>query len=74
MTTEDIAEGRIYRFEPVLADRTDPNFKDVAPGTLVRIIPESILGLAVPPPGLYYIELLNGKSLGVCSEKSVKAG
>ena len=69
-----IREGCVYTFDPVVADSTDPNFKDVAPGTLVRIIPESILGLAVPPPGLYYIELLNGKSLGMCSEKSLKAG
>ncbi len=35
--TKRVRVGSIYRFEPVLLDRTDPPY-DVLPGDLVRVV------------------------------------
>jgi hypothetical protein len=65
--------GCLYKFVPVLMDRCDARTAHIKPGTIVRVVPASGLGVSGRLPSRFaYIEHEDGTMIGMVCAASLQ--
>jgi hypothetical protein len=65
--------GCRYVWQPTGLDLCDERLRDLEPGTIVRVIPPSRLGIkcGTMPQAFRYIEDMSGREWGLCCSASL---